>query len=521
MRTGTPWIARACGLLLVVGGLGVSTPASATASAPVKIATLNVHSALSPTQALSDISRLVGTGADVISLQEMGGRQRRDYVRAMLVDCDTCELDAYMPIGGPEASIPILFRKDRFILEAEGSHQVSDATYVGSRGAGPSTLKAKFVNYVVLYDLQTKQRVAVLNNHAVPTVQAPYGGPNSLKLRHALYRKHMDGLTAKISEYAATGATVFATGDFNVNYRKDSQVRAGLFPYSRLRAVSTHSSYEALGQPGTGTHVLRSGFDRRLIDYVFNLAHPAVSLASQAILRGYASDHRPLLTQYDVGVTETSAPPVPLYPELPEAPTDPETPAEPAAPVEPPVAPTEVTATRGNKQATVTWVAPEGEDSQITGYTVTASPDGTSIPVSAAATSMLMTGLTNGRRYTFTVVAENAAGVSPASEASPVTIPATTPKRVHRPAVKVKGKRARITWSAPPRTGGSPILSYRVAVNGRVLTTSAASRKIVLRNVRRGVYRVRVQATNELGSSRASKAKRFRIRKRGGTWSAR
>jgi len=518
MRTGTPWIARACGLLLVVGGLGISTPASATTTAPVKIATLNVHSALSMDQALSDISRLASTGADVISLQEMGGRKRRDYVRAMLVDCDTCELDAYMPIGGPEASIPILYRQDRFIVEAEGSHKVSEATYVGPKGAGPSTLKAKFVNYVVLYDLQTKQRVAVLNNHAVPTVQAPYGGPNSLKARHALYRKHMDGLTAKISEYAATGATVFATGDFNVNYRKDSQVRAGLFPYSRLRAVNTHASYEAMGQPATGTHVLRSGFDRRLIDYVFHRTHPAVNLTSQAILRGYASDHRPLLTQYDVGVTEASAPPVPLYPDLPDEPTDP---AEPPAPVVAPGAPTAVTATRGNKQATVSWTAPEGEDNQITGYTVTASPDGTTVPVSAAATSALVTGLTNGRHYTFTVVAANAAGESPASEASAVTIPATTPKRVHRPAVKVMKRRARITWSAPPRTGGTPTLGYRVMVNSRVLTTAASPRRIVLRNVKRGVYRVRVQAVNELGSSPTSKVKRFRIRARGGTWSAR
>src|SRR4030095_8636209 len=74
-----------------------------------------------------------------------------------------------------------------------------------------------------------------------------------------------------------------------------------------------------------------------------------------------------------------------------------------------PGAPTIGTATRGNQQASVTLTAPTSDGGNaINGYTVTSNPGG--ITGSGASSPIVVSGLTNGTAYTFTVRATNAAG---------------------------------------------------------------------------------------------------------------
>lgn len=82
-----------------------------------------------------------------------------------------------------------------------------------------------------------------------------------------------------------------------------------------------------------------------------------------------------------------------------------------------PGAPTIGTATAGNAQASVSFTAPASNGgASITGYTVTSSPGGFS--GTGASSPIVVTGLSNGTAYTFTVTATNSVGTGAASSAS-------------------------------------------------------------------------------------------------------
>jgi len=107
---------------------------------------------------------------------------------------------------------------------------------------------------------------------------------------------------------------------------------------------------------------------------------------------------------------------------------------------EPPAPPSVPTAVRGDGLATVSWSPPVSDGgSAVTGYTVLASPGGSTCSTAASVTGCVVHGLTNGQQYTFTVTATNAVGTSAASAASagvtPVAgagafVPLASPRRI-------------------------------------------------------------------------------------------
>jgi endonuclease/exonuclease/phosphatase (EEP) superfamily protein YafD len=272
------------------------------ASSALRVVTYNVSADVRVKRTVADLRSIIANQApDVIALQEMSSWKRRQAVRKHFVDCEGCLYDTYMPIAAVPGGQPILFRRDKYTLLGSGMRQVTEVTYVGSRGAGPSTIHAKWITWVRLQDLATGRRAYVLNNHFVPTVQARDGGTNRFTRRLEIYRKNMAGLVAMIQEFqATTGGLVFVAGDFNVNYRGDVVKQASIFPYASLGAINVISSYQSVRVPDTGTHVLPSGFDKRLIDYVFTMTKRNVSTDDLQILFGLSSDHRPLVSDFTI-----------------------------------------------------------------------------------------------------------------------------------------------------------------------------------------------------------------------------
>lgn len=93
-----------------------------------------------------------------------------------------------------------------------------------------------------------------------------------------------------------------------------------------------------------------------------------------------------------------------------------------AKPLGVPDEPTDVRARAGNKEATIFFTAPtDSGGSQISKYIVTSNPD--NITAEGTGTKITVTGLTNGKAYTFTVKAVNVVGVGAESEASNSIVP--------------------------------------------------------------------------------------------------
>ncbi len=176
-----------------------------------------------------------------------------------------------------------------------------------------------------------------------------------------------------------------------------------------------------------------------------------------------------------------------------------------------PDAPTNVAGAIGDTVANVSWSAPAfNGGSAITYYTVTSNTGGHSTTTSN--TNAVVTGLTNGVTYTFTVTATNALGTSTASGTSNGVTPATVPTAPLNLAATVQDSSIDLSWSAPASNGGSSltdyIIEYKLSSGGTWsvfsdgVGTTPATTVTSLSND--NSYDFRIYAKNIVGTSTAS-----------------
>ena len=188
-------------------------------------------------------------------------------------------------------------------------------------------------------------------------------------------------------------------------------------------------------------------------------------------------------------------------------------------PARAPDAPTGVSAVAGSGSATVSWTAPANGGSVITRYTVTPFIGTVAQPVrtitgAPPAASLVVTGLTNGTAYTFTVMATNAVGNGAVSAPSAAVTPTGVPG-APTGVVGVRGDGAvSVSWTAPVSNGGSAIAGYTVTpfigtVAQPVTTVTGAppAASVTVSGLTNGTaYTFRVAATNALGTGALSTA---------------
>jgi hypothetical protein len=170
-----------------------------------------------------------------------------------------------------------------------------------------------------------------------------------------------------------------------------------------------------------------------------------------------------------------------------------------------PDAPSNVVATSGNAQASVSFTTPFNGGSPITGYKVTSTPSTTTI--TGTTPPIVFTGLANGTSYTFRVVATNVKGDSLASESSNAVTPATTPSAPTSLSATAGDGEASISFTAGS-DGGSGITNYEYSTNGSswtALSPADVTSPVTIVGLTNGVtYTIYLRAVNAVGSGASS-----------------
>ena len=184
-----------------------------------------------------------------------------------------------------------------------------------------------------------------------------------------------------------------------------------------------------------------------------------------------------------------------------------------ATPSTVPTAPTLTSATPGNAQVVLAWVAPSSDGgASITNYKMyrgTTSGGETLLTTVGSVLTYIDTSLTNGQTYYYKVSAVNSVGEGVQSNELNAT-PATVPSAPTMGSATPGDTQVNLTWSAPANDGGASITNYRVyrsttsggetllATGGNVLTYTDTS----LTNGQ--IYYYKVSAVNSVGEGAQS-----------------
>lgn len=172
-----------------------------------------------------------------------------------------------------------------------------------------------------------------------------------------------------------------------------------------------------------------------------------------------------------------------------------------------PPTPTSVSATPGPGagQITVSWTEVGSGGSAITGFTVNGAPAGP-VAAGAGATSAVISGLTVGTSYTFTVTAANANGQSAPSTAAsafppgPTSAPTSAPTAVTVTTPGTRNAVVTFTGISDPSVDVYRVTIYNGGLPQNAFTTSGAASPITVTGLTPGpTYDATVAAHNSVG----------------------
>ena len=156
----------------------------------------------------------------------------------------------------------------------------------------------------------------------------------------------------------------------------------------------------------------------------------------------------------------------------------------------------------GDTQVTVNWSGASSNGSPISGYSIQVFSGSLINTVTSGSTSVVVTGLTNGTSYTFSVAAVNGVGTgSYSSQSSPVT-PAGLPGTPSTPTTTAGDYQVTLNWSEPS-SNGSAITGYSIDVFSNfsvIRTVTSGSTSVIVTGLTNGTpYAFQVAAINGVG----------------------
>ena len=164
-------------------------------------------------------------------------------------------------------------------------------------------------------------------------------------------------------------------------------------------------------------------------------------------------------------------------------------------------APTGLSAIPGNTQVALSWSTPDNDGGAPIDYYVIYR-NGSDVK-HVLGNSVNITGLENGRSYSFTVAAHNIAGMS-GNSSSVQAIPFTVPDAPNRPTAFQGDRQVTLNWTAPNSEGRS-IDYYVVYQDGTALPDHPAGLSTIIHGLTNGqTYSFNVSAHNLAGSGQES-----------------
>jgi endonuclease/exonuclease/phosphatase family metal-dependent hydrolase len=257
------------------------------------LSTWNAHADVNSLGAANQLKTQIFNVTDVVGLQEFSDKTALDEVRALLL-CATCGYDSTITTYTWEGSSPnkvlIVWKKSKFTKVTSGIQNATPPATVNDSTS--ATVPAKFNVWVKLRENSTGKQFYLINTHFLNGVESGGRPRTENGARLTLYYTHMTKSLELINQLKADNIPIFMTGDFNVNYKYDKDIRSPGFPYVKFPTVGARSTYQILNYTGLSADPGTNSSGDRLIDYIVHVTRPDVTIRSQAISpTQYGSDH--------------------------------------------------------------------------------------------------------------------------------------------------------------------------------------------------------------------------------------
>jgi endonuclease/exonuclease/phosphatase family metal-dependent hydrolase len=284
---------------LSFGAIGFYLLKNSLADTGTTITVASWNSKIDNKNNIADEVKTILKKANVVGLQEVHTAKQRNNIQKLIESNKYAVSPKAHTNNDSKAGVEsyaIVWREKEFFRVKEG--------VTGQVSPDLDGLRPRYITWVKLQQRATGKQFYVVNTHLVRDVEinGSLNTSKSFQDNVAAYKGHMSKLVALVKNLQKDKVPVFVTGDFAVDYRKDTG-KVSTFPKAALGAIGVKSNWQLTNLNGIASKAKTYGGSNRLIDYVFSWGVTPQSTAIGGSKHG--SDHYPVYFTADLTVTSS------------------------------------------------------------------------------------------------------------------------------------------------------------------------------------------------------------------------
>jgi hypothetical protein len=282
-------------MLTLVAATAPSSAGTGATSRPLRIGSYNIE-INRPLDQFKKAVDFIKSRADVAGLQESGGAPRRQYL-----DGDS-SWRIYHPPGLPQD--PVIWNPHVYDLVSAHQVKLSARARIEGKHGGLMMYKASFAPVVRLRQISTGYVFSLINVHllraAVNQGRKRPGSPRTYRV----YVHQVRALKSAVRDERSRGLPVYVTGDFNVGYAADRQIRNRNLPFHKLRSVNLVANWQGKPLNNYGTHIDSECPPGKTHcgAYIDQIWAPKAAATAKVFIHQVHSDHYPIMSTYPIPV---------------------------------------------------------------------------------------------------------------------------------------------------------------------------------------------------------------------------